>query len=95
MKLPNPFQKRTSPVEALSRELGDIAVRSFPAAVTRILAMLRQEDTSMQEIGDVLQNDRGLHVRVLRTVNSPAYGFSSKVETIQRAVTLMGRSRLE
>jgi HD-like signal output (HDOD) protein len=94
MRLPT-FFKRPGAKGELAHELDGIEVPSFPAAVARLLTLLRGEDASTDEIAQVLQHDPGLHVRVLRTVNSAAYGLSSKVENVQRAVTLLGRSRLE
>ena len=48
----------------------------------------------MQEVIDLVSQDPGLSFKVLRYVNSAGIGLRSKVESIQRAVVLMGLSRI-
>jgi len=75
--------------------LGDYELPSFSAAVMNVLNALRDPEFSMSEIAEQLQRDPGLHVKVLKTVNSAAFGLSKRVGNLHHAVTLLGRSRLE
>lgn len=70
-------------------------VPSFPGTVLNLLAKLRDPDVSVNELAHELEIDPGLHVRVLKTVNSAAFGLSHKVSNITHAVNLLGRGRLE
>ena len=70
-------------------------IPSFPAAVLNLLTKLRDPDISTNELAGDLETDPGLHVRVLKTVNSAAFGLSHKVSDVHHAVNLLGRSRLE
>lgn len=70
-------------------------VPSFPTTVMNLLSKLRDPDISTNELAHELEVDPGLHVRVLRTVNSAAFGLSHKVSNITHAVNLLGRGRLE
>lgn len=74
---------------------GDFEVPSFPSAVLGLLSKLRDPEISSNELADDLELDPGLHVRVLKTVNSAAFGLSHKVSNIHHAVNLLGRGRLE
>ena len=70
-------------------------IPSFPLAVLNLLTKLRNPDISTNELAADLEIDPGLHVRVLKMVNSAAFGLSRKVSNIQHAISLLGRSRLE
>jgi len=70
-------------------------VPSFPGTVLSLLAKLRNPEVATNELADDLEMDPGLHVRVLKTVNSVAFGLSHKVGNIHHAVNLLGRGRLE
>ena len=67
---------------------------SLPDIYLRTRVVLNDPDSSADELGDVLLADPGLTARVLRLANSSFYGFRAKVETITRAVTLLGRQQI-
>ncbi|SHJ35809.1 HD-like signal output (HDOD) domain, no enzymatic activity [Malonomonas rubra DSM 5091] len=70
-------------------------VPSFPTTVLNVLGKLRDPEISSNELAHELEIDPGLHVRVLKVVNSAAFGLSHKVSNITHAVNLLGRGRLE
>ena len=69
-------------------------VEENSAMVVRLLARLNDPDVPMQDVIDLVSRDPGLSFKVLRYVNSAGIGLRSKVESIQRAVVLMGLSRI-
>ena len=85
------FGKKKKPTANL--ETFDIP--SFSAAVINLLGKLRNPEISINELTKELELDPGLHIRVLKTVNSSAFGLSHKVSNIKHAVNLLGRGRLE
>ena len=87
--------KRKKKRSKLSELLKDFELPSFPDVAMEALSILRDDSASMRHVADVLQRDPGIHVKILRAVNSAAYGLSTKVGNIQHAVTLLGRSRIE
>ncbi|MFC1692006.1 HDOD domain-containing protein [Candidatus Latescibacterota bacterium] len=90
------FRKRKkNPKAELEEILGNYELPSFPSAVMSILTALRNPDFSMKEVAKQLEGDPGLHVKVLKTVNSAAFGLTTRVSNVHHAVTLLGRSRLE
>ena len=56
--------------------------------------MIHDPQLSLTEIGRVIAKDPGLSLRLLRLVNSPFYGFQSKIDTISRAITVVGIDEL-
>ncbi len=92
----NFFKTRTQdPRKELRSLLDNYEVENFPAAVMNVLTTLRDPDSSITDIAQQIEIDPGMHVRVLRTTNSAAYGLITKVSNIRHAVNLLGRSRIE
>ncbi|MBI4617956.1 MAG: HDOD domain-containing protein [Planctomycetes bacterium] len=67
---------------------------TLPTVVTRILELALDEDTSVGEMAGVVESDQALSTKVLRIVNSAAYGIPTKITTIRRAITLLGFANL-
>src|SRR5580692_5977224 len=63
---------------------------AFPAIATKLLRVLSHEDANIKDIVDLIRADAALVSELLRIVNSPVYGFSGRISSIQNAVTLLG-----
>ncbi len=89
------FWKRSpDPRAELRRLIGDYQLPSFSAAAVSTLSLLRS-DADMSQIVERLMADPGLNVRILRTVNSSAFGLRHEVSNLEHAANLLGRSRIE
>lgn len=71
-----------------------LKLASLPEAVTRTLNLINDPDSSAADIGKSLSHDPALTARLLRIVNSPYYGFPAQIETVSRAITLVGTLEL-
>ena len=67
---------------------------SLPAVYHRIRDLLDDPDSSVLELSEAVSSDVAITARVLRVVNSVLYGFPGKVETVSRAVNLMGMQQV-
>jgi HD-like signal output (HDOD) protein len=67
---------------------------SLPDVAIRLNDLIDQPDTSTQELVEVVQLDAGIAATVLRLANSAWYGLPSRVDTISRAITLIGQKAL-
>ena len=67
---------------------------SLPDAAIRLNAVLTDPDTSANEITDIVSLDPALAARVLRAVNSAYFGLRGRVDTISKAITMIGTSEL-
>lgn len=67
---------------------------SLPAAYTRLQEVMSSEDSSMKDVADVVSLDPALAARLLRIANSAYYGLPSQVETITRAVNILGTTQI-
>lgn len=67
---------------------------SLPDAVARANQLLDSPTASAADIGEVISHDPALCAQLLKLVNSAFYNFPSKIETISRAITLVGLNEL-
>jgi len=73
---------------------GSEKVFSLPEVFYRLQTALNDPDKTFDDFGDIISHDPALSARLLRIVNSPFYGLSSKVETITHALTIIGLDQL-
>jgi c-di-GMP phosphodiesterase len=58
--------------------------------LVELMEKVRQEDVKLSAIEDILRNDAGLSVTLLRFLNSAGFGLKVQVSTIRQAVALLG-----
>lgn len=79
----------------LLQTLGDLEPPAFGPSNVALLQLLRTPDSDPEDIASFLARDPGLVIRLLRSVNSAAFGLRKKVDCVQHASTILGRARLE
>ena len=80
--------------EARDLMKGTLEIPSLPMIFTRIDEAVNNPRSSLADIGRVISEDSSLTARLLKIVNSAFYSFPSKIETISRAVTVVGTQQL-
>jgi len=73
---------------------GDIQVASLPIVYSRINEAVNNPRSSNADISNIISDDPGLTSRLLKLVNSAFYGFPSKIDTISRALFIVGTQQL-
>ena len=61
----------------------------------RTLKVINDPDLSPDALIDIIGVDPGITYRLLRYINSVAFGFSIKIDSVSHAVTLLGIKRLK
>ncbi len=79
-------------VEKLLQKTPTLA--SLPGVYTRLNDAVNDPRTSSQDVATILAEDTALAARLLRIANSAFYGFPARIDTISRAVTLVGTRQL-
>lgn len=90
-------EKHVNPTPVLTPESvveGVEDLLSLPDAALRLNALLVDPDASTRDIAEVVSVDAGLSARVLRAVNSAYFGLRTRVDTISKAVSMIGTSEL-
>ncbi|MBU8871974.1 MAG: HDOD domain-containing protein [Gemmatimonadales bacterium] len=62
----------------------------MPQVTQKLLAVIRDEDSSANDVTKVLSSDQALAGKVLKLVNSSFYGVPQEIKTISRAVVMLG-----
>ncbi len=78
--------------EKLIEKTKDIA--SLPAIYNEIVEVVYHPRSSSNDVANVISSDTGLTARLLRIVNSAFYGFAARIETVSRAIVVVGTNEL-
>lgn len=70
------------------------SIKTLPHVVTKLSQLIADNTTTMRDFEEVIKMDPTLVVRLLRLVNSPYYGLSQHIDSIGRAVALVGMKNL-
>lgn len=70
------------------------SVASLPAVYNQIVEVVNDPRSSSADVAQVITGDTGLTARLLKLVNSAMYGFPGKIDTVSRAITLVGMNEL-
>ncbi len=57
---------------------------------SKILKLLRSSDINVKKLSKLIEKDPSLTINILKYCNSPYYGFSSKISSINHAIALIG-----
>ena len=86
---------RKKPKSQLKKMAGSFRLPAFPRVAMEVRALLRDEDSTNEEIGRCLKRDAGLTLRLLQAVNSAASGRRRRIADPVAAIGLYGRANLE
>lgn len=79
-------------IQTLIDKTGNLA--SLPDIYFKISHLVNDPHSSAADIGHAIEQDAPLSARLLKIVNSPYYGFPSSIDTISRAITIIGTQDL-
>jgi HD-like signal output (HDOD) protein len=63
---------------------------TIPYVISEVLSAVENTNLSATHLANLIQRDQSLTTRVLRVANSPFYGFSRRISTIELAVVVLG-----
>ena len=75
-------------VELIKKKNSDLP--TLPAVVDRIIGAASDSKTTTEELSEIISFDQGITNKLLVLSNSVYYGQRTKVETIKRAITVIG-----
>jgi HD-like signal output (HDOD) protein len=73
--------------ERIAREIG---IPPCPAILARFGAEMRASDPDLRKLAGLTSADAGLSAAMIKTVNSPFYGLSSKATSVRQALSVLG-----
>ncbi|MDF0667862.1 MAG: HDOD domain-containing protein [Nitrospira sp.] len=69
-------------------------VLTLPEIYFRVRDVVDDPKSTMDDLAEVLKLDPAISARLLRIVNCPLYGFPKQIDTISRAVSIVGRQAI-
>ena len=70
-------------------------VPPFPSVAQRILAVAGQDDSTSQQVGELVKKDPSFAAELIRLANSPLFGARHLVSGIAQAIVLLGMNRVK
>ena len=67
---------------------------TLPQVFLRINQLIEDPDSSTSDIARAVSQDPSFTLRLLRVANSPFYGFSSSIDTVAKAIALIGTRQI-
>jgi diguanylate cyclase (GGDEF)-like protein len=80
--------KPITKIEDMIKDLSKLP--TLPGIAIKILEAVKDEETRLNEIADILSKDPSLSAEVLKAINSPFYGLPTKVTSVSHAVNMLG-----
>lgn len=75
-------------LEVMTRRMADLP--ALPKAVLEVSRALQRDDLSTDRCVELIESDPGLAAATLKLANSPLYGLSGRIGSIQDAVRMLG-----
>jgi putative nucleotidyltransferase with HDIG domain len=101
LDLPGPVDPESLPPLPQTPAPGPMAIiesdpklTSLPDVFVRISEVLNDPNSTAKESAEAIGKDTSLSAKLLQLVNSAFYGFPVKVDTLSRAVTIVGSRQL-
>jgi HD-like signal output (HDOD) protein len=69
-------------------------IYSLPLFYDRLNEKINHPRSSLADIGQVISEDQGLTVRLLKLANSPLFGYHANIGSITKALTVIGTQQL-
>lgn len=63
---------------------------TLPVIVEKILVMARDDNSSAKDLAETISRDQAISNKILRLSNSAYYGMMKEIDTIPRAITIIG-----
>ena len=73
----------------------DIKLPSPPSIAVRIIEAVKKENLNFDELTKIISSDPALVTKILKVANSSFYSISQKIDTIQKALSILGTNTLK
>ena len=82
-------------VPHFDQDTTDLLVRNLvipprPAMLDQLMALRNNPNMSLMDVANLIATDIGLSAAILKAANSPVFGSSRKITSVQQAVSLLG-----
>lgn len=68
----------------------NLVIPPRPTLLDQLITLRSNPDLNLQDVADLIATDLGLSAAILKAANSPAFGTSRRLTSVQQAVSLLG-----
>ncbi len=68
---------------------------TLPGIAMKVIETVQRQDAALDELADIISTDPPLSAKVLKCINSPFYGLSTKVTSLYHAVNMLGATTVK
>ena len=72
----------------------EIEFPARPAVLAKLTAELETEQPDLRHVSELVNDDLGLAAEIVRTANSPYFGVSGRIDSVQQAINFLGLSQV-
>jgi len=76
--------------ELLEQVLASPRIPSLPKVALQVVSLTERPDVSMHDLAETIKHDQALNAKILRLVNSSAFGLKQNCTTLQQAMVALG-----
>jgi diguanylate cyclase (GGDEF)-like protein len=73
----------------------DIRIPSPPSIAVRILDAVKKDETSFNELANIISSDPALSAKILMVANSSFYSVAREIDSIPKALSILGTNTLK
>jgi HD-like signal output (HDOD) protein len=66
------------------------SIPTLPTVALRVMEITANQKSSANDLMDIISPDVSLTTKILKIANSPFYGLTRKISSLQHAVTVLG-----
>ena len=70
-------------------------IPTIPFVISQVLGAVDNENLSASALASLIEKDQSLTIKVLTVANSPFYGFSRRISTIDLAIVILGLNTIK
>lgn len=86
--------QKAEPVNIKKLIAAGLKIGTLPIIFHRLVEVINSPGTSVADAAKIIAADPALCAKLLRLVNSPFYGLATRIDTIPRAVVMVGTGQL-
>lgn len=81
--------------EVVGKELPSLSkIPAFPPIVLRVLDLASNEEVDVRQLVELITADTALSAQLLRLANSPLFGMTARIDSVQHALVVLGLRRV-
>ncbi|MCS6953212.1 MAG: HDOD domain-containing protein [Bryobacterales bacterium] len=81
--------------EVMGKDLPALSkIPAFPPIVLRVLDLASDEEVDVRKLVELITADTALSAQILRLANSPLFGLTARVDSLQHALVVLGLRRM-